>query len=176
MKKRLAFTLVELLTVIAIIGILVGLLLPAVQMVRESARRAACQNNIRQLGLALENYHAVHNRYPHGWNAEGGPGHSGWSWLAYSLPFLEQTPIYEQIDFSTRLTDSRFENLLGHRMEFLFCPSAKDIDIDTFAIKGILPTDLPPEEQFEFPFTLGRTQYVGCVGTLFTPTQILNGL
>ena len=66
MKSRRAFTLIELLVVIAIIAILIALLLPAVQQAREAARRASCKNNLKQIGLALHNYHDVHGRFPFG--------------------------------------------------------------------------------------------------------------
>ena len=75
--RRSAFTLVELLTVVAIIGVLVGMLLPAVQVVRESVRLTSCKNNIRQVAIGLENYHSQRNRYPYGWNQENGGGDSG---------------------------------------------------------------------------------------------------
>ncbi|MFG0261368.1 MAG: DUF1559 domain-containing protein [Novipirellula sp. JB048] len=90
--KRNAFTLVELLVVIAIIGVLVGLLLPAVQAAREAARRMSCSNNLKQLGLALHNYHDTHQAFPLGATAitEGLSLHVG------LLPFVEQTNKYEQ--------------------------------------------------------------------------------
>ncbi|QDV59377.1 DUF1559 domain-containing protein [Rosistilla oblonga] len=91
-QKRAAFTLVELLVVIAIIGILVGLLLPAVQSAREAARRMQCGNNLKQLGLAMHNYHDVYNSLPYGANA--GWGHD---WTAFILPQIEQTPLYDTI-------------------------------------------------------------------------------
>ncbi len=94
------FTLVELLVVIAIIGILVALLLPAVQAAREAARRMQCGNNLKQIGLALHNYHDTNRAFPPGniaiWNGSMWSGW-GWTWHAKLLPFMEQKPLYEAI-------------------------------------------------------------------------------
>ena len=98
---RRAFTLVELLVVIAIIGILVALLLPAVQAAREAARRTSCTNNIRQLGLALVNYHDAHKTLPFGsgyLNARTG------TWVSAILPYMEEQSLYDRFDFN-RLCD-----------------------------------------------------------------------
>jgi prepilin-type N-terminal cleavage/methylation domain-containing protein/prepilin-type processing-associated H-X9-DG protein len=106
MSRRSAFTLIELLVVIAIIGILVSLLLPAVQKVRESAAKLQCQNNLKQIGLALHNYHGVYKRFPPGYSAAGPYSDGatdtapGWGWPAFLLPYLEQGNLHKQIDFS----------------------------------------------------------------------------
>ena len=84
------FTIVELLVVIGIIGVLIALLLPAVQAAREAARRLQCQNRARQIGLALHNHHAAHGSLPSGWVAREPNGDPGWAWAAILLPFLEQ--------------------------------------------------------------------------------------
>ena len=101
MRYRRGFTLIELLVVIAIIAVLVALLLPAVQQAREAARRSACKNNLKQVGLALHNYHDTHNTLP------GNPVSSNrdsswaaWSGLGMILPFLDQAPLYNRADFS----------------------------------------------------------------------------
>src|ERR1700745_227005 len=104
--RRRGFTLIELLVVIAIIAVLIALLLPAVQSAREAARRAQCTNNLKQIGLALHNYHQTTNVFPMGassgmWNAVGvynvkqnfGP-------LAMMLPYLEQAQIYNALNFN----------------------------------------------------------------------------
>ena len=99
-KKRLAFTLIELLVVIAIIAILIALLLPAVQQAREAARRTQCKNNLKQLGLALHNYHDVHSTFPIQYriNAAQGVGNTQVSWIHNILPMIDQAPAYNQWD------------------------------------------------------------------------------
>jgi prepilin-type N-terminal cleavage/methylation domain-containing protein/prepilin-type processing-associated H-X9-DG protein len=109
-RLKLGFTLVELLVVIAIIGILVALLLPAVQAAREAARRMQCNNRMKQIGLALHNYHDTHKTFPPA-AILGNPGRPAYeragqlpgpyhhTWTTFILPFLEQQPLYDQVDF-----------------------------------------------------------------------------
>ena len=96
-QKSRAFTLVELLVVITIIGILIALLLPAVQVAREAARRMQCANNVKQLGLALQNHHALHNVFPAGARCAGVELDTGYGicWRASILPFLEYGSTYD---------------------------------------------------------------------------------
>jgi prepilin-type N-terminal cleavage/methylation domain-containing protein len=136
--KRHGFTLIELLVVIAIIAILIALLLPAVQMAREAARRSQCVNNLKQIGIAMHTYHDTHDvlAWGHGplnWN--------DWSALVLMLPYMEQSPIYNAINFERRLPCStgpgdctgfaspgHVENTTTHRqkIDLFLCPS--DID------------------------------------------------
>jgi prepilin-type N-terminal cleavage/methylation domain-containing protein/prepilin-type processing-associated H-X9-DG protein len=120
-QTRHGFTLVELLVVITIIGVLVALLLPAVQAAREAARRAHCQSNLRQLGMGLHSYHDVHATFPRGgWLATS----TGLSWGASILPQLEQVALYQQID--QRVTYTASANLsVGRTVVPVFlCPAA----------------------------------------------------
>jgi len=128
------FTLVELLVVIAIIGILVALLLPAVQMAREAARRSKCLNNLKQIGLAMHNYLGVYGVFPPG-ALSTSAGDFGHSWLVRILPYLEEETIYNQFDQHSSVTgrlvpDSQPWNrrnrdvLRDQIFPFMFCPSS----------------------------------------------------
>lgn len=94
-RRHKGFTLIELLVVIAIIAVLIALLLPAVQQAREAARRTECKNNLKQLGLAMHNYHDVHKCFPPGW-VDQGRG-SNWGWMVYLLPNIDQANLYNQL-------------------------------------------------------------------------------
>lgn len=105
---RRAFTLVELLVTIAIIGVLVGLLLPAVQAAREATRRAECQNRLKQIGLALQSYHNSHEAFPIGcteWRPWGNTTKRQLAWSAYLLPQLEQRALFDQLDLGKPFDD-----------------------------------------------------------------------
>jgi prepilin-type N-terminal cleavage/methylation domain-containing protein len=108
MRSR-GFTLIELLVVIAIIAILIALLLPAVQQAREAARRTQCRNNMKQLGLAVHNYHDNYNTMPPAWVStqylvpNGDPTH--WSWGAFLLPYIDQAPMFNLLQPGTRRID-----------------------------------------------------------------------
>ena len=98
-NSRNAFTLVELLVVIAIIGVLIGLLLPAVQAARESARRASCSNNLKQIGLAFHSYNDVNKEFPKGVSCSADWKKGGWAWGSRILPYTEELSLFDGLDF-----------------------------------------------------------------------------
>ena len=131
-RRRRGFTLVELLVVITIIGILIALLLPAVQAAREAARRMQCQNHLKQIALALLNYHSTHKIFPPSshWNRADGASvmaynHPKFSenWVILILPYLEQQPLYDAFDRTRYVTDPVNAPARGTELAVMLCPS-----------------------------------------------------
>jgi len=143
-RRKRGFTLVELLVVIAIIGVMVGLLLPAVQAAREAARRMSCSNNLKQLGLSFHNYHDTFRRLPHGAAPVSGDFNgtftvSNSNWHGYSpqtmiLPYIEQTAVFDQLTFRSTYTSGTIvppaiiapRVLARTQISTFLCPSDKD--------------------------------------------------
>ncbi len=131
--SRRAFTLIELLVVIAIIAVLIALLLPAVQQAREAARRSSCKNNIKQIALALHNYHDTHNVFPYGGRAEGATiVHSRDSWFQRLLPFVDQAPMANLLAGDSTIyywqasVDSTMRKIAETVVPAFVCPSDPD--------------------------------------------------
>ena len=135
-RSQRGFTLIELLVVIAIIAILIALLLPAVQQAREAARRSTCKNNLKQMGLALHNYHETFRTFPPGYVEEILPSNGGvvvdneghWAWNALLLPYLDQAPLFNQLNVgtvpvSTVLNNATIRTTLQQTLPVFRCPS-----------------------------------------------------
>ena len=167
MRVRRGFTLVELLVVIAIIGILVALLLPAIQAAREAGRRASCSNNMKQIGLALHMHHDTYGRFPAGWSAKdpnpGGHddwlGEPGWGWASAILPYMEQNALYgEMIDFNSPITATVNQQARETELDIYRCPS--DIGRSTFELEACVHHPIPYT-----PIHIATANYVGVFGT-----------
>ncbi|HEV7226297.1 MAG TPA: DUF1559 domain-containing protein [Pirellulales bacterium] len=159
-KLRQGFTLVELLVSIAIIGLLVALLLPAVQAARESARRVQCFNHLKQLGLALQNYHDAARTFPPGYisgaDGSGGDTGPGWGWAAFLLPDVEQLAARQSLNFN--LPVEHPANAAGRVLGFpvFRCPS--DPSGPTWQVAAGPPSNAPI-------CTIAEANYVGVFGT-----------
>ena len=162
-RRKRGFTLVELLVVIAIIGILVALLLPAVQYARESARAASCWNNLRQIGLALHNFNDTHRHLPPGWVGSDPEGPPGWGWCSEILPQLEYGDLYNHIHRDLPIDDPLNKEVRETPMPILQCPS--DTRKTLFLIHGGLPSAYGNMDVGTPLFDLSRSNYVGVFGT-----------
>jgi prepilin-type N-terminal cleavage/methylation domain-containing protein/prepilin-type processing-associated H-X9-DG protein len=130
-RRRAAFTLVELLVVIAIIGVLVALILPAVQAAREASRRSQCQNNMKQIGLGLQNYVGAEGAFPAGkkWtNKRTLPQTQQVAWSSFLLSYLEQGNLLPKIDFSLNLADPANLPVTGMIIDIYRCPSTARLE------------------------------------------------
>lgn len=171
-SRSRGFTLIELLVAIAIIAILVALILPAVQQAREAARRTQCRNNLKQLGLALHNYHDVHRCFPMGGMGVDNPFLTApgtvrsFSWGAYILPYLGRKPLYNALDFSepavligfpdpTAVVSNENERLMSTILTEFKCPSDYRAD-------HVTDDEDPPRSYWE---NIATASYVGSYGT-----------
>jgi prepilin-type N-terminal cleavage/methylation domain-containing protein len=152
-----AFTLIELLVVIAIIAVLIGLLLPAVQKVREAAARTKCANNMKQIGLGLHNYHDANKAFPPGYLApvpysDGASDTTpGWGWAAQILPYIEQDNLFRQLNFNQPVQNSPAIQTI---VNVYLCPS-----------DSLPPAAVPVPNAFGTPLALAApSSYAACVG------------
>jgi prepilin-type N-terminal cleavage/methylation domain-containing protein/prepilin-type processing-associated H-X9-DG protein len=170
LRPSRGFTLIELLVVIAIIGVLVALLLPAVQQAREAARRTQCKNNLKQIGLALHNYHDAQLIFPQAQYIDPGAINSQWGWSVMILPYIDQAPLFNQLNvgpglFEQAANDPARLALLTTPLSFFLCPSDPEPGVNRnrpFLQKGsgglCVGMILPRDVQF------GKSNYMGCNG------------
>jgi prepilin-type N-terminal cleavage/methylation domain-containing protein/prepilin-type processing-associated H-X9-DG protein len=164
--SRRGFTLIELLVVIAIIAVLIALLLPAVQAAREAARRAQCLNNLKQIGLSLHNYHSQHGCFPPGYLSLRDPvtfdnDGPGWGWAAFGLAQVEQTSVYNSINFVRGIEFPDNQTARLTTLATFFCPSDASRQ-DTFTVVDSTTTGSTPGAPI---CDVASSNYVGSFGT-----------
>ncbi len=171
MNARRGFTLIELLVVIAIIAILIALLLPAVQQAREAARRTQCKNNLKQLALALHNYHDTHRVLAPGYiddpNDTGGVDGYGWAWGTLLLPLIEQAPLYNRLNPGPNKVTSVLVNdlpALQQPLAAFVCPSAVDEPLNSHWVFHDGTANR----------SLAKSNYAGVCGWAYTNTTTLD--
>src|SRR5436305_7320391 len=164
--RRRGFTLIELLVVIAIIAVLIGLLLPAVQKVREAASRMACANNLKNLGLALHNYHGDRGEFPPGAVGPVGPSFPQYLQLkhhglgTYLLPYLEQQALAGRYRWDVSWFDPPNQPVVNTRLKIWQCPSARANRVRDGSLPTVVP---PPPESFDGTAACGDYAGMGFV-------------
>ena len=167
-ESRPAFTLVELLVVVAIIGILAGMLFPVVQSVRESARRTECANKLRQVGLAVHRYESTSKYLPAGWHDHRESGEPGWGWATNLLPFLEAADVHNKIRFEVAIADPAHEGVRQTFLSAFACPSDDGDEIFALRGEGGHDHDEDPGDSagdHRVLFQIAKSNYVGVFGT-----------
>lgn len=170
--RRTGFTLIELLVVIAILAVLVALIMPAVQQAREAARRTQCLNNLKQIGLALHNYHDQYTCFPYGYNGYGVTGNPDpvnsrvyGSWPAFLLPYLEQVNPYNRISpyfgwyctpANVTTIETDLADIYATKIPVFYCPSE--------AAEGVVNFAWPFDTEVISPDTAAISSYAGCTG------------
>lgn len=186
-RKRIGFTLIELLVVIAIIAVLIALLLPAVQQAREAARRTQCRNNLKQIGIALHNYHEVANCFPPGTVF----GDQDYGWATFLLPGMDQANIYNRIDFNNYGTHNIVTDKIYTERSLPLVPGVTDVVLPAFLCPSnsmLTRSPIRPGAGTNGASLggFGRSDYKGCLGSgggsvtgmfgkiksLYSPTKI----
>ena len=171
--SRRGFTLIELLVVIAIIAVLIALLLPAVQQAREAARRTQCKNNLKQLGVALHNYHDTFGTLPPGWvgvtnGASDIYGMNAWGWGARILPQIDQSPLFNQIDFNSKMESVANATVRVKSLPAFICPS-DTAPGNTWTIQNASGTNLVDLATANYVGVFGVSDIDNCVGAPNSP-------
>jgi prepilin-type N-terminal cleavage/methylation domain-containing protein/prepilin-type processing-associated H-X9-DG protein len=165
LRPRRGFTLIELLVVIAIIAVLIALLLPAVQAAREAARRMQCANNLKQLGIALHNYHDALDAFPPGWisrlDSTGDNAGPGWGWATLALAFYEQSPLYGAINVNLPIEQPANQTARITRLYVLRCPTDAYLQPSFTVVDATTSSDTLGGSICE----VASSNYVGVFGT-----------